>query len=121
VAIAEPSATPSPRARPLPKDLECHGLNRPDCLRAATAALKVLPAEVPAVDTADVYGTLICDSNFDCPQYRLSSDAVALGSVTLTFVDDGPDAWVNVVNRGPARDPAKVVAEAWVIRWRVST
>ena len=126
-AIAAASRRPSPvpslalSPRPLPADLTCHGLTRSDCLRAATAALGVLPPEVPPVATANIYANLICDSTFDCPQYRLSWDTVGLGSVTLTFVDGSPDAWINVVNRGPASNPAAVKAEAWVIRWRVAS
>jgi hypothetical protein len=112
------SAQAGAQVRPLPRDLDCHGLAPAVCTRVATAALSVLTPELPAISSAAVYNSLICDSNFDCPRDRLTPDALPLGSVTFSFADGGPSAWINVVQHGPTPSVGQAPAEAWLIRWR---
>jgi hypothetical protein len=89
-------ATPSV-ARGLPERLRCHDVVRRSCERLVRAALRVLPADLPDVDRAAVWQSLVCNSTFDCPPAYLR-DSPAAGSVILAFEDGSPSVAVNVVD-----------------------
>ena len=121
-----PTATPGPvagldgttlpsRQRTLPASLDCHDLPHATCARVVDAALAVLPGDVPDVATAGAWGSLLCDSTFDCPPTDLQS-ATPLGSVIVSFADGGTEAWVNVVERAVAERPGRVT-QAWIVAW----
>ena len=61
------------------------------------AALRVLPADLPDVERAAVWQSLVCNSDFDCPPAYLRESAPA-GSVVLAFSDGSPSVAVNVVD-----------------------
>ena len=95
-ALVPRIVTPSV-ARALPGQLRCHDVGPRSCERLVRAALRVLPADLPAVDGAGVWRSLVCNSTFDCPPAYLQ-DSPAAGSVILAFADGSPSLAVNVVD-----------------------
>ena len=81
----------------MPEQLRCHDVGARPCERLVRAALRVLPADLPDVERAAVWRSLVCNSTFDCPPAYLQ-DSPAAGSVILAFVDDSPSVAVNIVD-----------------------
>jgi hypothetical protein len=96
VALIPRILTPSV-ARDVPEQLRCHDVGSRSCERLVRAALRVLPADLPDVDGAAVWRSLVCNSTFDCPPGYLQ-DSPAAGSVILAFADGSPSVAVNVVD-----------------------
>jgi hypothetical protein len=128
-AIVGPTATPAPQAlvyapgprfepasfnRPLPTAIECHDVDLAECHRIVRAALRVLPDDLPTVGGADVWGSLVCNDNFDCPATYLR-DSEPAGSVVLGFVDGSPAAALNVVDWGYGPS-IRLGLRAWIVR-----
>ena len=99
------AAAPTPRFepasfnRPLPTLIDCHQVARSQCNRLVRAALRVLPDELPVVGHAAVWGSLVCNDDFDCPT-EYFKDAEPVGSVFVGFGDGSPGVTVNVVDWG---------------------
>jgi hypothetical protein len=103
------------RSRSLPADLRCGDVAGQTCLRIAWAALRALPDDAPPVDSAAVWSSILCNDSLDCPADYLRG-ARPLGSVVLTFAEDGRRIAMNVVDpRRPSagRDGPRV----WIARW----
>lgn len=98
-AAATPPFEPASFNRPLPTLIDCHLIGRTQCNRVVRAALRVLPDELPVVGHAEVWGSLVCNDNFDCPADYLK-DAEPVGSVFVGFGDGSPAVTVNVVDWG---------------------
>ena len=79
------------------------------------AALSALPEDAPEVTAAGAWKALLCGSTIDCPPARLRA-ATPRGSVVISFVDHGPDAWLNVIEV-PAAGSWPATTEAWIVRW----
>jgi hypothetical protein len=101
LAPARPAAIPripTPSiARELPDRVQCHDVGRGRCERVVRAALRVLPADLPAVERAAVWRSLVCNDTFDCPPSYLR-DSPTVGSVIFAFTDGSPSIAVNVVD-----------------------
>lgn len=89
-------ATPSV-AREVPERLRCHDVGPGSCERLVRAALRVLPVDLPDVEQAAVWQSLVCNNTFDCPPAYLQDSLVA-GSVILAFADGSPSVAINVVD-----------------------
>jgi hypothetical protein len=98
-AAATPPFEPASFNRPLPTLIDCHQIGRTQCNRVVRAALRVLPDELPVVGHTEVWGSLVCNDNFDCPADYLK-DAEPVGSVFVGFGDGSPGVTVNVVDWG---------------------
>jgi hypothetical protein len=113
-----PAVVAAVSSRPMPS-MTCHGLDRPACRLAVATALATLDADVPAVESAEVWSGLVCGDTLDCPRDRLDGRTTPLANVILRLVGGGPAAWVNVVYRSHGRpldfDPT---LEAWIARWQ---
>ena len=106
-----PSATQLARTGPAPR-VVCHEVAGERCAAVARAALTAsIDPALPWPSQVDVWASLLCGSDFDCPPARLTghqpagSAVVTAGSVVL---------WVNVMEPAAGSDPAAL--EAWVIR-----
>jgi hypothetical protein len=109
---------PAGSPRPLPATLECRDVTRLVCTKAATAAMAILPADLPAISGATVWHSLLCSVLPDCPPQLLTRESVPLGSVIVTFADAGPEAWINVVEHEGGPDGLAIrPARAWIVRW----
>ena len=90
----------------------CHDVASERCAAVARAALAV--SDDPALawpSQVDVWASLLCGSDFDCPSARMTGHQ-ATGSAVVTAGTLG--LWVNVIGPAAASDPAPL--EAWVIR-----
>ncbi len=117
--IATPTATPLPtatalaRTGPAPR-VVCHDVAGGRCAEVARAALAVAAdPSLPWPSQVDVWASLLCGSDFDCPSDRMTGHQVA-GSAVVTAGTVG--LWVNVIEPTAGNDPAAL--EAWVIRSR---
>jgi hypothetical protein len=101
-------------ARPLPDVIACHDIAAGHCERLVRAALRVLPADLPAVRDAAVWDSLVCGDTFDCPPGYLR-DSTPEGSVVVRFVDGSPSTAINVVDwrYGSA---IRLGLRAWLVR-----
>lgn len=106
-----PSATLLARTGPAPRVI-CHDVAGERCAAVAQAALTAsIDPALPWPSKVDVWASLLCGSDFDCPPARLTghqpagSAVVTTGTVVL---------WVNVMEPAAGSDPAAL--EAWVIR-----
>ena len=89
--IAQVSAAPTDAARPaapvttrsIPSAMACHDLDRSACRLAVVTALGALGADLPPVDSVDVWAELLCGDTLDCPTSRLDGRATPLGSVIV--------------------------------------
>ena len=110
-ATPMPSATESARTGPAPR-VVCHDVAGERCAAVARAALaaSVDPA-LPYPSQVDVWASLLCGSDFDCPSDRMTGHRAA-GSAVVTAGTVG--LWVNVIGPAAGSDPAPF--EAWVIR-----
>jgi hypothetical protein len=88
------SSTPGTVAAGLPRSIVCGDIVPWRCRQLVLAGLVLLPPE-EAARQAEVYPTLICGDDLDCPRSFLDAGAPA-GSVVLTLAE-GRTAWVNVV------------------------
>jgi hypothetical protein len=106
-----PSAGALARTGPAPR-LVCHDLARARCAAVAEAALAASddPA-LPWPSQVDVWASLLCGSDFDCPADRMTGHEAA-GSAVVTAGTVG--LWVNVVGAAAGGDSDPL--EAWVIR-----
>ena len=106
-----PSATALARTGPAPR-VVCHDVANERCAAVARAALAVSddPA-LPWPSQVDVWASLLCGSDFDCPSARMTGHQ-ATGSAVVTAGTLG--LWVNVIGPAAGSDPAPL--EAWVIR-----
>jgi hypothetical protein len=82
------------------------------CAAVARAALTASddPA-LPWPSQVDVWASLLCGSDFDCPSDRMTGHQAA-GSAVVTAGTVG--LWVNVIGPAAGSDPTPL--EAWVIR-----
>jgi hypothetical protein len=98
-----------------PGSVHCHDLAVGTCQRVAAAALEAIgPVDAP-VETIDVWSSLLCGDDLDCPPGRLAG-LRPLGSAILTLGGTGPAGWVNVGLRLPAGRLGQTDVVAWVIR-----
>jgi len=104
-------------------ELDCHAVPRVECLRIVVAAMTSFAADPSLagggpyrVQAIGVWTSLLCSTSFDCPPGALTTDSVALGSVTLSLTS-GREAWLNVVDQ-PGSAPDAPQARAWIVRWR---
>ena len=98
-----------------PGSVRCHDLATQPCQRVAAAALEAIgPVDAP-VESIDVWSSLLCGDDLDCPPGRLAG-LRPLGSAVVTLGDDGPTGWVNVGERAPgvSLDGTRLVV--WVVR-----
>ena len=124
---ANPSATVAqdpaddvlPAAAPdasLPASIACRDIASWRCRQLVLAGV-VLLADTERPVRADVYPSLVCGDDLDCPRTFLSGSSPA-GSVVLTFADGGT-AWVNVVMtetpRRVGETPRRCVGR--LVRW----
>ena len=117
VASATPALAPSDSLTPAvasgpPPRLTCHDVPEVRCAAIARAVLiAVADPALPRLTTVDIWASLLCGSDFDCPPGRLldrrpaGSAAVRAGSTWL---------WVNVSDAVGASGPGTLTA--WVIR-----
>jgi hypothetical protein len=111
---AEPQFEPASFIRPLPTTINCHDVAQAQCRRLVRAALRVLPDELPTVRDAAVWGSLVCNDNFDCPADYLR-DSLPAGSVILAFVDGSSAAALNVVDWRYGSS-VRLGLRAWMVR-----
>jgi hypothetical protein len=98
-----------------PGSVRCHDLATGRCERVAAAALKAIgPVDAP-VESIDVWSSLLCGDDLDCPPGRLAG-LRPLGSAVLTLGGTAPAGWVNVGERLPANRLGETDLVAWVIR-----
>ena len=119
-ATAEPAdgdnpGTATAYAR-LPTSIGCRDIASWRCRQLVLAGIVLLPADVSPV-RAEVYPSLMCGDDLDCPRSFLRGGSPA-GSVVLSF-GDGGSAWVNVVmSETPRRvgeTPMRFVGR--LVRW----
>jgi hypothetical protein len=119
LAIARGAESDGPTfPRTIPAELHCRDVDRGTCQRMATAALRALPDDAPAVLAATVWRSLLCGDTFDCPPAYLDG-STPLGSVTVRFADGSPQAAINVVDGRPG--PIQRAPRAWIVRWMPET
>lgn len=101
----------------LPRAIGCHDVAEAACRDLAEAGASVLPPDGTAIAAVDVWGSLLCGDELDCPRSRLAGTE-PLGSVVVTFAGGTPSAWINVVERAPAATPDGPTPVAWIVRWQ---
>jgi hypothetical protein len=119
---AEP--TPTPRVAPsinvplvATGGVDCGRVSRFDCVTVADAARDAL-RDVPfRIVSIQMWPTLICGDDLDCPRAMLER-ADPIGSAAVTFEDRGV-AWIDVFRRfAPNRlDETRQLIEARVVRF----
>lgn len=115
--VAIPTSTAIP-VFAVPPAIRCHDIADRPCRALARAALAA--AEDPtfvAIDSIDVWPTISCSSDFDCPRYRLEGTRPAGSAIVVTA--GARQLWVNVTDRdleGRRYDRAEHELDAWVIR-----
>jgi hypothetical protein len=121
-ARGEPSPTPSgaPAQSSAPAELRpeivrCHHLAAGPCRRIATVALEAIGPVADPVEWIDVWSSLLCADDLDCPRGRLAG-LRPLGSAVVTLGGGGPTGWVNVGERLPGALVDGPGLVAWVIR-----
>ena len=112
-AAATPPFEPASFNRPLPTAIDCHAVATAQCLLIVRAALRILPDELPVVGRAQVWASLVCNDNFDCPSEYLR-DSQPAGSVIVGFGDGSPGVTVNVVDWGYGTS-IRLGLRAWLI------
>jgi hypothetical protein len=116
----EPGA-PAQMSRPMPTSITCHDIDRFACRLAVATALGRLEGNLPAVESTDVWSSLVCGDTLDCPATRLDGRATPLASVIVRLVGVGPAAWINVIYRSPGRPLQHTpTVEAWIARWQAA-
>jgi hypothetical protein len=110
---ATPPFEPASFNRPLPTLIDCHAVASAQCRRLVRAALRVLPDELPVVGHAEVWASLVCNDNFDCPPEYLR-DSQPAGSVIVGFGDGSPGVTVNVVDWGYGAS-IRLGLRAWLV------
>jgi hypothetical protein len=113
VAGLAPSGSP-PAAAPSgpPPRLTCHDLPEVRCAAIEDAVLvAVADPTLPRPATVDVWASLLCGSDADCPPGRLLGRRPAGSAVVLA---GSTSLWVNVTDAAGATGPATL--SAWVIR-----
>jgi hypothetical protein len=108
--IARIAQSPAPTAasRPIPAAIACHGIDLAACRLAVQAAVATLDRDLPAVESADVWASLMCGDTFDCPPTRLDGRTAPAGSVIVHLVGGGPAARINVVARSHGESPGSI-------------
>ena len=100
----------------LPASIACRDIASWRCRQLVLAGVVLLPDRERPV-RADVYPSLVCGDDLDCPRTFLTGSSPA-GSVVLTFADGGT-AWVNVVMtetpRRVGETPRRFVGR--LVRW----
>jgi hypothetical protein len=94
----------------------CHGLEQPRCGDLAQAALGAIddPA-IPRPIRVQVWGTIACGDDFDCPPRHLVGRHPA-GSAVVT-ISPALEIWVNITELDGGAEPADVNRlDAWVTR-----
>jgi hypothetical protein len=107
-----PGERGNPSSRPVV--IRCHDLDAGSCHRVAAAALDVMGPDA-AVESIDVWQSLLCGDDLDCPPGRLAG-LHPLGSAIVGLGDHERPGWINVGERlatPAAGEPALV---AWLIR-----
>ena len=116
-APATPTVAPSDRpthaaASGPPPELTCHDVPEVRCAAIARAVLvAVADPALPRPTTVDVWASLLCGSDFDCPPGRME-DRRPAGSAVV--VAGSTWLWVNVTDTLGAPGPRTL--SAWVIR-----
>jgi hypothetical protein len=112
-----PEATPGPVTAVLPLWVTCHDLAAQRCQRLAQAVVSGIDdPTLSAPSSVEVWGSIACGSDFDCPPFRLDGRHPA-GSVVVAF-SGAVTLWVNVteLDRVGAGGPIARPLEVWVIR-----
>jgi hypothetical protein len=111
----EPTSSAPGPAR-LPASIACGAIGASRCRQLVRAGAELLPGQEEAF-RAEVYPSLVCGDDVDCPRTFLESGSPA-GSVILTL-GDGASVWVNVVlTESPpqgGKAPGRFVAR--LVRW----
>jgi hypothetical protein len=116
-ALATPAVTPSDIPIPAlasgpPPELTCHDVPEVRCAAIARAVLlAVADPALPRPTTVDVWASLLCGSDADCPPGRLLDRRPAGSAVVLA---GSTWLWVNVSDTAGASGPGTL--SAWVIR-----
>jgi hypothetical protein len=108
-----PPFEPASFNRPLPTAIDCHDVATSQCRRLVRASLRILPDELPVVGHAEVWASLVCNDNFDCPA-RYLRDSQPAGSVFVGFGDGSPVVTVNVVDWGYGTS-VRLGLRAWMV------
>ena len=108
-----PSGTPTPAAASgPPPELTCHDVPEVRCAAIARAVLvAVADPALPRPTTVDVWASLLCGSDSDCPPGRLLDRRPAGSAVVLA---GSTWLWVDVSDAAGASGPGTL--SAWVIR-----
>jgi hypothetical protein len=117
-AIVEASRAPARPSAPVelrPEIVRCHHVAAGTCRRIAAAALEAIGSVERPVEWIDVWSSLLCGDDLDCPPGRLAG-LRPLGSAVVTLGGDGPTGWVNVGERPPGVSLDETRLVAWVIR-----
>jgi hypothetical protein len=119
--LSEPSAAASVAlgVLPSPGAIDCHDAGFIQCSRIVGAALQILPADLPPVESVGAWASILCRDTLDCPTGRFVGYQ-ALGSAVVSFGPDHPEAWINVVApvSAPGRGGVPTGLIAWVVQWR---
>jgi hypothetical protein len=103
--------------------VQCHNVAPPECLRVARSAAGLFTAGSVGADAAaiagvEVWGSLICGDNLECPSGRLLR-LDPLGSAAVALSGNAGLVWVNVGERAasPGEASARRPLEAWIVQW----
>ncbi len=113
-AGAPASARPVGGASTAPATVRCHDLAAGPCRRVAAAALDAIGPDA-SVESIDVWHSLLCGDDLDCPPSRLAG-LRPLGSAIVGLGDAEQAGWVNVGERLPAGGAGSPALVAWLIR-----
>jgi hypothetical protein len=75
----------------------CGRIDPATCRQVVRASLEAVGTDVRAI-RADVYPSLVCGDDTDCPRSLLATSS-PVGSVTITY-QDGASAWINILAPG---------------------
>jgi hypothetical protein len=115
-AASPPAATHAPAvlAPGRPPRILCHDVAGGRCADIARAVLAaVIDPALPWPTKIDVWASILCSSNFDCPPYRLAGRRPAGSAVVVA---GRLDFWVNVSEAPGGSGAGSRSLEAWVIR-----
>jgi hypothetical protein len=112
-AGAPASARPVGDASTEPATVRCHDLAAGPCRRVAAAALDVIGPDA-SIESIDVWRSLLCGDDLDCPPSRLAG-LRPLGSAVVGLGDAEQAGRVNVGERLPAGGAGSPALVAWLI------
>jgi hypothetical protein len=111
---AGPAAPSSERASTGTAVVRCHDLAAGPCRRVAAAAMDAIGPDA-AVESIDVWRSLLCGNDLDCPPSRLAR-LRPLGSAVVGLGAAEKAARVNVGERLPDSGAGPPAFVAWLIR-----